>query len=83
MVAQKTSSSVSSPPMQPGFLTGLPVDAGPAEATAIGNILMQAIATKQLKSFKEMRKIVRNSFEIKTYLPKNVSEWDEMYETHT
>ncbi|MHA1144216.1 MAG: rhamnulokinase [Candidatus Helarchaeota archaeon] len=62
--------------------TGLPVDAGPAEATAIGNILMQAIATKQLKSFKEMRKIVRNSFEIKTYLPKNVSEWDEMYETH-
>jgi len=59
--------------------TGKKVIAGPAEATAIGNILMQAKATGQIKNLAEARKIVRNSFELKEYQPQEVSLWEERY----
>jgi rhamnulokinase len=55
------------------------VIAGPAEATATGNILMQARATGQIKTLAEARKIVRNSFELKEYDPQEVSVWEEQY----
>lgn len=50
--------------------TGLPVVAGPAECTALGNILVQLKATGQLKNLEEMRKVAANSTETKTYIPK-------------
>ncbi len=59
--------------------TGKRIVAGPVEATAIGNILMQAKATGQVKSLTEAREIVRNSFELKEYNPKDVSLWQERY----
>jgi len=59
--------------------TGKKVIAGPAEATATGNILMQAKATGQIKNLAEARKIVRNSFELKGYQPQNVSLWKKQY----
>jgi len=59
--------------------TGKRVIAGPAEATATGNILMQAKATGQIKNLTEARKIVRNSFKLKEYQPQNVSLWQEKY----
>ncbi len=59
--------------------TGKKVVAGPAEATAAGNILMQAKATGQIKSLDEAREIVRNSFELKEYKPRDVSLWRERY----
>ena len=59
--------------------TGKKVVAGPAEATATGNILMQAKATGQIKNLAEARKIVRNSFELKEYQPQNASLWEERY----
>ena len=43
------------------------VYAGPTEATAIGNIMAQMIAQKELKDLNEARKTVRESFEIKVY----------------
>ena len=43
--------------------------AGPVEATAIGNIMCQMIAKKEIKDLREGRKIIRNSFEIKEYKP--------------
>jgi rhamnulokinase len=49
------------------------VVAGPAEATASGNILVQAIAAGAVKDLAEARKIVRNSFNTKTFEP-NPSE---------
>jgi len=55
------------------------VIAGLAEATAIGNILMQAKATGQIKNLAEAREIVRNSFELKEYEPQEVSLWEERY----
>jgi len=59
--------------------TGKRIIAGPIEATATGNILMQAKATGQIKNLAEARKIVRNSFELKEYKPKNTSLWKERY----
>jgi rhamnulokinase len=55
------------------------VIAGPVEATAIGNILMQAIGLKQLDSLAEARSVVRKSFTPEVYEPQNTAGWDEAY----
>ncbi len=59
---------------------GKRVVTGPVEATASGNILMQARATRQIKTLAEARQIVRNSFELKEYQPQQASLWQEQYE---
>lgn len=58
---------------------GRKVIAGPVEATTSGNILMQARATGQIKSLAEIREVVRNSFELKEYQPKEAQLWEEQY----
>jgi rhamnulokinase len=62
--------------------TGKTVYAGPVEATAIGNILVQAIAMGEIASLDEGRKIVRNSFPINTYHPQGSNAWDEAYQRY-
>lgn len=59
--------------------TGLPVTAGPMEATAIGNILMQARALGLVNSLDEMRAIVKASFEPFEYEPQFHNGWEEAY----
>jgi rhamnulokinase len=59
--------------------TGCEVIAGPVEATAIGNILIQAIALGLLSSLTEGRALVRRSFDVTAYQPGNRSPWDEAY----
>ncbi len=59
--------------------TGRTVITGPVEATAIGNILVQAIATGEISSLAEGRAIVKNSFEVETYEPHETDAWDESY----
>ncbi|MBD3308490.1 rhamnulokinase [candidate division KSB3 bacterium] len=59
--------------------TGKPVIAGPTEATAIGNIMMQAIATGDIASIAEGREIVKHSFDVTTYEPQNTAQWEEVY----
>jgi rhamnulokinase len=49
--------------------TGLRVEAGPVEATAIGNLLVQAVATGHVASLAEGRELVRRSFPTTTYDP--------------
>ena len=49
---------------------GIPVVAGPAESTAMGNVLVQLRAVGELHDYAEMRKVAMNSTETKTYLPK-------------
>ena len=48
----------------------IPVIAGPSEATAIGNIMMQAKAASLVKDRWEMRRMIASSFEVKTYMPR-------------
>ncbi|MFL6417130.1 MAG: rhamnulokinase family protein [Bryobacteraceae bacterium] len=50
--------------------TGRRVVAGPAEATALGNSLTQAMGTGQIRSLEEMRAVVRASFELHEFTPK-------------
>ncbi|MHC4997575.1 MAG: rhamnulokinase, partial [Planctomycetota bacterium] len=57
--------------------TGKKVITGPIEATASGNILMQAKAAGQLQSLEQIRHIVRTSFDVKEYLPQDVSVWQQ------
>ncbi|MGQ4873097.1 MAG: rhamnulokinase [Promethearchaeia archaeon] len=61
---------------------GIPIRAGPSEATAIGNILVQALALGIIKDINEMREIIRTSFEIKQYNPKNIDKWNEAYKKY-
>jgi rhamnulokinase len=56
------------------------VVAGPSEATALGNVLVQAIASGQFDSVAQAREVVCNSFELQEYLPQNPSPWDEAFE---
>ncbi len=58
---------------------GRPVYAGPFEAAAIGNLCAQYIAAGELGDLAEARQIIRNSFEIKEFLPEDAAAWDDAY----
>jgi rhamnulokinase len=55
------------------------VVAGPVEATAIGNVMMQAIAAGEVGSIVQAREIVRQSFPVEEYQPCDSAAWDEAY----
>jgi rhamnulokinase len=59
--------------------TGRTVITGPVEATASGNVLVQAIALGRLGSLADARHIVRQSFAPQTYQPGSGSAWEEAY----
>ena len=53
------------------------VIAGPVEATAIGNLLMQMMGTHQIPNVQEARRLVRESFETQQYQPHSSERWEE------
>lgn len=60
-------------------VTEIPVFAGPVESTALGNIVVQMISNGELKNLEEGRKVIMESFEIKTYQPAIIENLDEVY----
>jgi rhamnulokinase len=58
---------------------GRRVLAGPVEATATGNLMMQAIAAGDVGSVAEAREVIRRSFEVEQYEPRNTAAWDEAH----
>ncbi len=60
-------------------ILNVPIKTGPIEATAIGNILVQALGLGKIESVSELRDIVRNSFEIGEYFPKDIEDWNNAY----
>jgi rhamnulokinase len=56
-----------------------PVLAGPVEATAIGNVLVQALGLRALGSLADAREVVRRSFEVKTFEPRHPEAWQAPY----
>jgi len=58
--------------------TGRIVRAGPVEATAIGNLVVQAITAGEIASLAEARELIRRSFPVRTYEP--TGEWAEARE---
>jgi rhamnulokinase len=57
-----------------------PVVAGPVEATALGNVLVQVRASGELSSLAEMRKVIRKSSEVTTFEPRKAEAWQEAAE---
>ncbi|MBO0796057.1 MAG: rhamnulokinase, partial [Ktedonobacteraceae bacterium] len=57
-----------------------PVWAGPQEATAIGNVLVQLMALGYIQDLQQARQVVRTSFEIKEYEPAEAERWEEAYQ---
>jgi rhamnulokinase len=60
--------------------TGRPVIAGPAEATAAGNVAVQAIGAGLLKDLREARDLIRRSFPMTVFEPKPQADWDAAYQ---
>jgi len=58
---------------------GIPVVAGPSEATAIGNVMIQAIASGAASDILSMRKLVNESISLTTFTPKDTAAWDVAY----
>ena len=56
--------------------TNRPVVAGPVEATAIGNLLVQLVARDGAVDLRTVRSVVRDSFELHRYEPRNPAAWD-------
>ena len=56
---------------------GIEVQAGVEECTSLGNALTQAAAMGELSGPGEIREVMRNSFELKTYKPQNAKLWTE------
>ncbi len=57
----------------------VPVHAGPKEGTAVGNLMVQAMATGIIGSMAEAQPIIRAAFPIKTYTPGDAAAWNEAY----
>ena len=60
--------------------TGRTVVAGPVEATAAGNVLIQAIALGHLPSLDALRRVVGQSFPVQAYQPQSTAMWQKAYE---
>lgn len=56
----------------------MPVIAGPVEATAIGNILMQALAKGEVENMSALTDLVLNSVKIECFLPENSGQVNEL-----
>ena len=53
----------------------LPVIAGPAETTSMGNLVIQAIAMREIKDAIEARDVIINSANLSTYEPQDLAKW--------
>jgi rhamnulokinase len=58
---------------------GIPIITGPSEGTALGNILVQAMAMGKLSSLEQIRDTVRTSFPSKQFEPRDRDKWEEAY----
>lgn len=59
--------------------TGIPVIAGPSEATAVGNIMIQALTAGKATDITSMRQFIAKAIQLKTFLPQDKEIWDAAY----
>lgn len=60
---------------------GRPVWTGPEEASGMGNIVVQLIASGQLTDIWQARALIRRSIDMQTFEPQHQLDWDEAYHT--
>ena len=58
----------------------MPVVGGPVEATFLGNVLVQCKSNGEAGSLDEMREIVRNSFPLDTFEPRQSQLWNDNFD---
>lgn len=63
--------------------TGLPVLAGPVEATVMGNVLIQAIAAGRFASLAEARRHVAQNVQLKKFAPRLSPAWEDAIRRYT
>jgi len=61
---------------------GRPVVTGPVEATALGNAMLQAMASGEIHTLAEGRALIGRSFPVKAYAPKDTDVWDAAFERY-
>ncbi|WP_068784796.1 rhamnulokinase [Paenibacillus phocaensis] len=54
-------------------VSGIPVEAGPTESTALGNLLVQMISSGAIRDIGEGRELIRRSFPIQIYVPRGTN----------
>ncbi|MBQ7117692.1 MAG: rhamnulokinase [Clostridia bacterium] len=59
---------------------GIPVVAGPIEATALGNIVLQLIALGEIGSIEDGRRLIAKTEKVRTFSHEHTPDWDEAYE---
>ncbi|TAG10546.1 MAG: rhamnulokinase [Verrucomicrobia bacterium] len=59
---------------------GIPVLAGPIEATSCGNIITQMLAMGHLDTLSDGRALIRESFEFQTFTPQDAEAWQRAYQ---
>lgn len=57
----------------------MPVTAGPVEATALGNIILQLIALGEINDINEGRQLIAKTHKLNTFIPSHTDEWDSAY----
>jgi len=62
--------------------TGIPVVAGPVEATALGNIIIQLVALGALPDLQTGRSLIARSEPLKRYEPEKSEVWNQAYQTY-
>ena len=62
-----------------GTALGMPVVAGPEEATAMGNLMVQAMGLGIISSMQEALPLIKQAFPIKEYRPRKPKAWDKSY----
>lgn len=65
------------------YASGIPVIAGPVEATVFGNIAIQLMSKGVIRDLQEARTVIANSEEPTVYEPENKAEWNKAYEFYT
>ncbi len=58
---------------------GIPVYAGPVEATVYGNLAIQLAGAGEINGLDEIRQVIRNSEDVVVYEPQNTEKWNEIY----
>ena len=59
--------------------TGYPVISGVYEATAIGNLMMQAFGCGEVSDMREIREIIRNTHTLRQFDAQDTASWDKKY----
>ncbi len=62
---------------------GIEVIAGPIEATSCGNVIIQMLATGEINSLSAGRELIRQSFDFKSYQPRDTEAWNAAFATFT